>query len=192
MENFKKLLQKLQPVPDPKDYVTDPYNERSMNEEIAGYSKQLSPEDVEKIHFAETSGGKFLKNPDSSASGHYQITDSTRKVAEKQAKDQEIDENTANPLRKDAILMKALVKKYENVLENAKKGPFEPKIENIDLLHKEGVTGGLRALGNPKTDASKAKFEEIKQRLAKKPKKKESNKKEALPAKDLLELLGEQ
>lgn len=188
MENFKKLLQKLQPVPNPEDLVTDPYNERSMNEEIAAYSKQLTPEDIEKIHFAETSGGKFLKNPESSASGNYQIVDSTRKVAEKLAKEQGIDENTANPLRKDAILMKALVKKYENALENAKKGPFEPKIENIDLLHNQGITGGLKALGSPKSPISKAKFEEIKQRLAKK---KESGKKEIQPAQNLLDLLKE-
>ena len=163
MRDFAKLLEKLGKVPEERpEYVTDPYDYRDMNEDIASYSKQLSPEDLEKIHYVESSGGKNLQNPVSSASGHYQLVNSTRKLAEDLAKQQGFDVNEPNPLRKEAILMKALVKKSENVLENAKKGPFEPNVENIYLMHKNGIQGGLDALNDPKNPKSRAKFEEIK------------------------------
>lgn len=187
MAKFDKLLKKLQPVQAPSDLVTDPYDEEAMNRDVSQYTKQLSPEDLEKIHYAETTGGVNLQNPESSASGHYQIINKTRKLAEKLAKEQEIDENTANPLRKDAILMKALAKKYENVLENAKKGPFEPNLENMYLMHKGGIQSGLNTLGDPENPTSEAKFKEVRQLLARKPKSKE---KEQKPAKNLLELLN--
>lgn len=191
MEKFNKLLKKLQPVKEPSEFVTDKYDNESMNEDIASYSKQLSPEDLEKIHYAESTGGKYLKNqkPGSSATGNYQIIDKTRKEAELEAKKQDLDENTDNPLRKDAILMKALVNKYENALKNAKSGPHEPNLENVYLLHKGGVTGGLDALKSPKDPKSIEKFKEVKTLLGRKPKNKE---KEQKPAKNLLELLKDQ
>lgn len=186
MEKFNKLLKKLAKPEERSDYVRDPYDESAMNEEVSQYSEQLSPEDLKKLMFAESSGGKFTSNPESSASGPYQIIDSTRKEAEKHAIDQGLDVNEPNPLRKDAILMKANVKRMEEKLKNAKNGPFEPNIENIDLLHKSGITGGLRALNNPDLPISKAKFREIQQRLAKLPKK---TKESVKPAKNLPELL---
>ena len=188
MAKFDKLLKKLQPVQGPSDLVTDPYSHSDMNEEISQHSKQLTPEELEKIHFAESTGGKYLKNlkPGSSASGNYHIIDSTRAEAEKEAQKQDLDLNTPNPLRKDAILMRALVNKYENALKDAKSGPYEPNIANMYLLHKNGVTGGLNALKDPNSEEAGAKFEEVKRLLAKKPKSKE---KETQPAKNLLELL---
>lgn len=186
MEKFTKLLKKLQNPEEPANYVADPYSEETMNADVASISSQLSPEDIEKIHYAETTGGKFLKNPESSASGHYQLVDSTRELAKKLAKEQNLDANDPNPLRKDANLMKALVQKYEKTLENAEKGPFEPNLENIYLMHRYGVQGGLNALNAPKTPVSKARFEDVKQLLAKKPKKKQ---KDTQPAQNLLELL---
>lgn len=166
MKEFAKLLEKLGKKPEIRDeYVTDPYDYRDMNEEIASYSKQLSPEDLENIHFVESAGGKMLQNPVSSASGHFQLVDSTRKLAEDLAKQQGLDVNEPNPLRKEAILMKALVKKSENVLENAKKGPFEPNLENIYLMHKNGIQGALNSLNDPNSPKSKAKFEEVKRLL---------------------------
>lgn len=189
MNKFDKLLKKLQPVPNPTDYVTDPYDEKAMNADVAGYSNQLQPEDLEKLHYAETTGGKYLQNPESSASGQYQLTDSTRKLAENLAKQQEIDQNTANPLRKDAILMKALVNKYENSLENAKNGPFEPNLDNIYLMHHYGVQGGLNALNAPKSGDSAAKFKEVKKLLSRMPKGTDNS---TAPAKNILDLLGEE
>lgn len=188
MEKFNKLLKKLQPVQNPEDYVTDPYNEETMNSDIASISSKLSPEDLEKIHYAETTGGKYLKNPESSASGHYQLVDSTRKVAEKLAKDEGFDVSEPNPLRKEAILMKALTKKYENTLENAEKGPFEPNLDNIYLMHHFGVQGGLNSLNNPKNPVSKARFDEVKKLLARKPKKEAKTEQ---PAQNVLDLLKE-
>lgn len=191
MDKFNKLLKKLGQVEGPSDYVRDPYNEQSMNEEVSQYSEQLSPEDLKKLMFAESTGGKFLQNPESSASGPYQIIDSTRKEAEKHAIEQGLDVNHPNPLRKDAVLMKANIKRMENKLKEAKKGPFEPTLENLDLLHKNGITGGLRVLNNPQLPESIAKFEEIKRRLEKMPKKQQKQGLDVKPAANLLELLGE-
>lgn len=186
MEKFDKLLKKLQIPGEKPDYVTDPYNESAMNADVASISSQLSPEDLEKIHYAETTGGKYLKNPESSASGHYQMVDSTRQLAENLAKQQNIDTNEPNPMRKDANLMKALVQKYENTLENAQNGPYEPNLENIYLMHKFGVQGGLNALNNPKNAVSKARFKEVQKLLARKPQNTSEN---IVPAQNLLDLL---
>lgn len=188
MEKFNKLLKKLQPIPEKSDYVTDPYDYSAMNEDVSQASKQLSPEDIEKIHFIESTGGIGLQNPQSTAKGNYQIIDSTRKLAENLAKEQDYDENEPNPLRKDANLMKALVKKYENVLENSEKGPYEPNLHNIYLMHKYGPQGALNALNNPEDELSMKRLADIKKQLAKNP---EYKKKQELPAKNLMDLLKE-
>lgn len=194
MDKFLRLLSKMNEIPEVRpEYVSDPYDYKDMNEEIASYSKKLTPEDLENIHFVESSSGKMMKNPESSASGHYQLVDSTRKLAEELAKQQGLDVNQPNPLRKEAILMKALIKKSENVLENAKNGPFEPNLENIYLMHKNGITGGLNALNSPKTPKSKHKFNEVSKLLARKPVNRSPNsEKEDNTKNDLLELLKDQ
>ncbi len=190
MEKFNKLLKKLQPVKEPSDLVRDPYSHDDMNDEVAEYSEKLTPEDIEKIHFAESTGGQNLKNlkPGSTASGNYHFIDNTRKEAQIQAKKQGFDDEIPNPLRKDAILMKALVKRHEKSLKDAKSGPYDANLENLYLLHKNGITGGLEALKDPENPKSIEKFNEVKMLLAKKPKGKE---KEIKPAKNLLELIGE-
>lgn len=186
MAKFEKLLKKLAFLPESDEYVTDKYDERAMNEDISGYSKALSPEDIEKIHYTESTGGKFLKNPTSSASGHYQLVDSTRKIAEDLAKEQGIYDEGASELQKEANLMKSLVKKYENTLENAQNGPYDPNLENIYLMHKNGIQGGLNALNDPNSPKSKEKFKEVNKLLSRKPKK---DIEQTLPAKNLLDLL---
>jgi hypothetical protein len=186
MPYFQDLLKKLQPVAELPNYVMDNYDEKAMNKEVSGNSEQLSPEDIEKMHYAESTGGKYLKNDKSSASGNYQIIDSTREQAEKLAKQQGIDTNIANPLRKDANLMTALIKNSERVLENSENGPYEPNARNIYLMHKNGVQGGLNALNDPNSPISKARFKEV-DRLLKRMPKKEAE--EVQPAKNLLDLL---
>lgn len=188
MANFDQLYKKLQQPTPRSEYVSDGYDEKAMNEDVSAYSSQLSPEDLEKIHYAETTGGKFLKNNESTASGNYQLIDSTREMAEKLLKKQDLPINEINPLKKDAMLMKALVGKYENVLENAKSGPYEANLDNIYLMHKNGIQGGLNSLKSPNDALSKARFEEVKRLMARKPK---SAPKEPTGANNLLELLKE-
>lgn len=215
MVAFDKIMEKLRPKeelvsypsnnsgismkpsiikPEPSNYVEDPYDFDAMNKEVADYTSNLAPEDISKIHYAESTSGKFLKNPikGSTASGNYQFTDSTRELAENEAKKQGLDTSEVNPLRKDAILMKALTKKYENVLENAKNGPFEPTLENIYLLHKNGIQGGLNALNSPENAISKARFKEVNKLLGRMPENTNNNVKpnsETTPE-DLLSILG--
>jgi hypothetical protein len=186
MEDFKKLMRKLGKPADRPDYVRDLYDESAMNADIAGSTSMLSPEDMEKIHYAETTGGKYLDNDQSTASGHYQLIDSTRAEAEKLLKKQDLEPNHVNPLKNEAILMKALTDRYENALKNAKSGPFEPTVENMYLAHKNGITGALKALKDPKSEKSKSKFKEVDKLLARKPKKQQ---KEPTGANNLLELL---
>jgi hypothetical protein len=189
MEKFNKLLKKLGPVQDKPDYVRDLYDESAMNADVSSITDQLSPEDVEKIHYAETTGGKNLKNPDSTASGHYQLIDSTRELAENLLKKQDLAPNHINPLKNEAMLMKALADKYQNVLKGAKSGPYEPNVENMYLMHKNGIQGGLNALKDPENAVSKARFKEVKKLLARKPK---TNKKPVQPAANLMDLLKEE
>jgi len=186
MEDFKKLMKKLGKPEDRSDYVRDLYDENAMNADIASNTSMLSPEDMEKIHYAESTGGIGLKNPDSSASGHYQLIDSTRAEAEKLLKKQDLEPNHVNPLKNEAMLMKVLNDRYENALKNAKSGPFDPTVENMYLLHKNGITGGLKSLKDPKSEKSKKRFQEVDKLLARKPKKQE---KETTGANNLLELL---
>lgn len=188
MDKFNKLLKKLAPVQDKPEYVRDLYDEAAMNADVASITDQLTPEDVEKIHYAETTGGKYLKNPDSTASGHYQLIDSTRKEAERLLEKQDLAANHVNPLKNEAMLMKVLADRYQTALKGAKSGPFEPNVENMYLMHKNGITGGLESLKAPKTAKAKARFEEVKRLLARKPKNAPT---ETQPAADLLELLKE-
>jgi muramidase (phage lysozyme) len=194
MDKFLDLIARISELPKERsEYVTDPYDHRDMNKEVAEYTKKLTPEDIEKIHYAETTGGINLKNPHSSASGQYQLIDSTRKTAEELAKQQGLSQNEANPLRKEAILMKALVNKYENVLENAKNGPFDPNLENIYLMHKNGITGGLNALNAPKTPESVDKFKEVRRLLARKEKNRSPNSvNDKEVSNDILDILKDQ
>lgn len=186
MSDLNRLLKKLGKPVDRTDYVRDLYDEEAMNADVASNTSKLTPEDLEKIHYAETTGGIDLENDESSASGHYQLIDSTRAEAEKLLKKQDLAPNHTNPLKNEAMLMKALTGRYENALKNAKSGPFDPNLENMYLLHKNGITGGLNTLKDPKDDISKARFKEIKMLLARKPKSKE---KEVTGANNLLELL---
>jgi hypothetical protein len=169
MVDFNRILQKLQPVKDPDNYVKDNYGQNDIAKEVSDASIDLTPEGVHKILNSESTGGKNLQNPESSAKGNFQLIDSTRNAAINDLKKQGITQFPANPDRLDALLMKNQVDKYENALLNSASGPKEPSLENIDLMHKYGIQGGLDALNNPNTPESKAKFKDIKTRLNKQP-----------------------
>lgn len=186
MANFSKLLAKLQPYKGPEEYVTDKYGPEDMAEEISSASTMLSPEDVAKIHNAESTYGQNTQNKLSSAKGNFQFIDSTRNDMINKLKKQGIDELPANPDRKDALLMKTAVKDMENKLLNSQTGPKDPSLENIYLMHKYGVQGALNALNNPKSEESRAKFKSV---MANLNKKHPNGEKQEVSAKDLLDLL---
>lgn len=188
MENFKRLLAKLQPNKGPSEYVTDKYSPEDMYQEVSDATEQLTPEDVAKIHNAESTMGQNQQNPLSSAKGNFHFIDSTRNQTLQDLKDQGIDELPVNPLRKDALLMKSLINRDENSLINSSTGPKDPDLKNLYLMHKYGTTGALRALNDPESEDSRAKFKSVMANLEKSQPKK---KKQALGAKDLLDLLKE-
>jgi hypothetical protein len=186
MSDFKRILSKLQPVPEQKDYISDNYGQKELAQEVADQSMQLSPEDVHKILNAESSGGQNLQNPTSSAKGNFQILDKTREAAINDLKKQGISDIPANPLRQDALLMGNLVDKSENALLNSENGPKDPNLENLYLMHHYGIQGGLNALNNPNKPINKARFRNVRSLLSKQPL---TTIDDGEPAKNLLELL---
>lgn len=186
MAYFNRTLQKLQPYKGPDEYVTDKYSPEDMNKEVSDASLMLTPEDVAKIHNAESTIGQNQQNEASSAAGNYQVIDSTRAEALKALKEQGIDELPANPNRRDALLMKTLINKNENSLLNSSTGAKDPTLANLYLTHKYGIQGGLNALNDPSSEEAKAKFKSVMANLNKSPPKKQ-NKTDG--AKDLLDLL---
>lgn len=186
--NFKRLMQKLQPYKGPSEYVSDPYDQNALAEEVSDSSLQLSPEDVHKILNAESTGGQNLQNPDSSAKGNFQIIDKTRNEAIEELKKQGNTDFPANPLRLDAMLMKHLVGKSENALLNSQNGPKDPNLENMYLAHHFGNQGALDTLNHPEKPSSKYRLRKTGAQLAKKPL---TTKDDGQPAKNLLDLLKE-
>jgi len=167
--NFKRLMQKLQPVEGPENLVLDPYGQKDIAEEVSSASSKLSPEDVAKILNAESSGGQNLRNPASSAKGNFQFIDSTRKQELERLKNDENVEIPANPDRRDAMLMKSSISDIENALQNSKTGPKEPNLENIYTAHHYGKQGALNMLNDPNSPLSRARRKHIQAQLAKKP-----------------------
>lgn len=188
-----KFLEKLkmkESVEAPNNYVEDPYSTEDMVQEVSERSGALSPEDVRKIHFIESSEGKMLQNPGSSAKGNFQIIDSTRKEIKKELANKGVTEIPVNPLRKDALLAGELMNKYKNKLENA---GIEPNLENMYLMHNRGVSGALNAIKNPKTDKNKQVWSKVRALLKRNPPAREPDMvAEQVPSNDLLELLREE
>lgn len=188
MVDFKKTLAKLQPYTGPKELVTDPYGQNDIANDVADSSLALNPEEIHKILNAESSGGQNLQNPESSAKGNFQFIDSTRKAMLDDLKNKQNVEIPVNPNRQDALLMKNQIDKSENALLNSKTGPKDPTLDNIYLMHKYGIQGGLNALNDPNDELSKARFRTVKALMAKKPLPTQND---TLPAKNLLDLLKE-
>lgn len=187
-KKIPKFLKRLMPVPERPEYVTDPYSIKDMVKEVSEGSQQLSPEDVQKIMQIESTGGKFLKNPKSSASGHFQLIDSTRNQALNDIKSKENGEIPANPLRQEALLMKNLINKNENALLNSQTGPKEPNLENLYLAHHFGTQGALDTLNNPQLKKSQIRSKTVRNLLKKN---QLTTIDDGEPSKDLLELLKE-
>lgn len=183
-KKFTKLLEKLK-MPEKSEYVSDNYDTSDMIKEVSSNSSQLSPEDIRKIHFLESSEGKMMKNPTSTAKGHFQILDKTRQEIKDRLDESEIP---VHPERKDALLMSENIKDIERVLENSKNGPYEPSLENVYAGHHYGKQGVLNILNDPKKPLNKARLVNIRKLLNKKVPNKEETVK---PAKNLLDLLEE-
>lgn len=179
-------MAKLQPYQGPKNLIMDNYGPEDMNKEVSDASLMLSPEDVAKMHNAESTIGQNQQNAVTSAAGNYQVINSTRAEVLKALKEQGIDELPANPDRRDALLMKTLINKNENSLLNSSTGAKDPTLANLYLTHKYGIQGGLNALNDPSSEEAKAKFKSVMANLNKSPPKKQ-NKTDG--AKDLLDLL---
>jgi hypothetical protein len=189
MGKFKKLLDKLRPNTR-EEYVSDPYDEQDMVEEVAKASKQLNTDDINRIFDAEsTKGSQLVNKQGSSAKGNFQFTDGTRKHVLDKLKKQENVEIPVNPLRKDALLMKTYLKENENVLSNSKNGPLEPDLENLYMAHHYGAQGALNMINDPESELSKARFKHMTHQLTKPQVK---VKKTTKPAKDVLDLLKEE
>lgn len=182
-KKFTKLLEKLR-LEEPSDYVKDNYSSDDMIEEIASKSEQLTPEDVRKIHFLESTEGERLSNPESSAKGNFHILDGTRSDLLKKIK----EEIPVHPERQDALLMSENIKDIEKVLKNSSKGPFKPNLENIYAGHHYGKQGMLNMFSDPENPLNQERLSNIRNLLSKKLPKKE---KVVKPAKDLLDLLEE-
>ena len=187
MEKWQRLLSKLQPVKGPDNYVADNYGQNDIANEVSDKSLLLSPEDVHKILNAESTGGQNLQNPDSSAKGNFQILDKTRQEALNDLKNNQNVHIPANPDRQDALLMGNLIGKSENALLNSQKGPINPNLDNLYLMHHYGIQGGLNALNDPNSPQSKARFNAVRALLNKKPLTTIDN--EGQPAKNLLDLI---
>lgn len=182
------FLKRLQLSPQPDNYVRDNYDIHDMNTDVSNFSEALSPEDIEKIHYAESTGGKYLKNQKkgSTASGHYQVTNDTKELAKRKALENNLKLDDNNPYRNNANEMKALVSKYQDVLFNSENGPYEPTLKNIYALHHYGPQGGLDMLNNPESPIAIQRFKNIENLLNRKP---INDPKLEHPAKNLLDLL---
>lgn len=189
MSNFKKLLAKLQPNIR-EEYVSDPYDEQDMVNEVADSSENLSSDDVNRIFDAEsTKGSQLMNKQGSSAKGNFQFIDSTREQLLNKLKNKENTEIPVNPLRKDALLMKTYLNDNENALLNSENGPIDPNLENLYMAHHYGTQGALNAINDPNKPRSKARFKHTKAQLNKPQTK---TQKDTKPARDLLDLLKEE
>lgn len=187
-KNKLRILEKLKLQENPQNYVEDPYSSEDMVNEIAEKAG-LTPDEIRKVHFIESSEGKMLQNPDSSARGNFQIIDSTRKEIKKQLADRGITDIPVNPLRKDALLTGELFKKYREKLQNR---GLEPNLENMYLMHNRGVTGALDALKDPNSSKNKEVLKKVRALLQKNAPSRQPNAiSEELPAQNLMDLLGE-
>lgn len=180
---FNKLLEKLKPLENKDDYVSDPYNINDMVNEVSDSSLTMNPEEVHKILNAESTGGQNLKNPNSSAEGNFQFLKGTKQDTLNKLQD-EGEEVSTNPLRQDAQLMKNLVGRGEEALLNKN---IDPDMEKLYMLHHYGIQGGLHAIKNPNEELSKARFRNIRAQLAKKPL--DNSQSQSVPAQNLLDLI---
>lgn len=141
---FAKILEKLgQPR---ADYVTDPYDQQSMYEDIAKSSEVMTPEDVAGLAGIESGHGKYTKPfAGGSASGSFQLMPNTIKYLRDRLSNQGSTKES-NPLREQARLMSALVPQHEAELKKTLGSDVEPEPLDIFIKHNLGAGMGKKLL----------------------------------------------
>jgi hypothetical protein len=147
MEKFSKFLEKLQNKR--SDYVTDPYDQQSMYEDIASNVESLSPEAVAGIAGVESEFGKYQKPLlGGSAKGTFQLMPNTIKYLnarlEKKGSEPEV-----NPLREEARLTSELMKQHESELKKTLGDEKELTPADFFVKHNLGQGMGRKLLRAP-------------------------------------------
>jgi hypothetical protein len=173
----------------PSEYVTDPYDQQSMYEDIAKSSESLEPKDIAAIAGVESQFGKYTKPlAGGSARGEFQIMPNTLKYLSERADSKGIPRE-ANPLREQARVMAELIPQHEEELKKTLGPDADISASDIYVKHALGQGMGKKLLkaspdtlaeeilpekviaGNPSIYEGKSKSEimkEIQKRLNKK------------------------
>lgn len=144
MDNkFAKTLKKLQ---EQRDYVTDPYDQQSMYEEVAE-NVSLTPQEVAGIGGLESEHGKYNEAfNEGSARGTFQLMPNTMKYLKERLKVQGSEEEV-NPLREEARLAAEMMK--QNETEAKKTLGKDPTVSEIFIKHNLGAGMGKQFLKAP-------------------------------------------
>lgn len=149
-KQLEEMLSKLTKTRE--EYVTDPYDQQSMYEDIASSSENLSPEDIAGIAGVESEFGKYDKPmAGGRARGTFQMMPNTLKYLSERS---ELPRE-ANPLREEARLMKELIPQHEMELEKTLGPDVEISSADIYVKHNLGQGKGkklLKAKGRTPTD----------------------------------------
>ena len=126
-----------------EEYVTDPYDQQSMYEDIAASSDNLEPEDIAAIAGVESNFGKNTKNmAGSRASGTFQMMPQTLKYLSERSP----EAHEANPLREEARLMKELIPQHEKELSITLGPDADISATEVFVKHNLGNGAGKKLL----------------------------------------------
>lgn len=135
-----KFLKKLK---GPEEYVTDPYDQQSMYEEIAAASNSLTPQQVAGLAGVESEFGKYDKPMvGGRARGTFQLMPNTIKYLRERLD----GEQESNPLREEARLMAELIPQHEKELEGTLGKDVEITPADIFVKHNLGAGMGKKLL----------------------------------------------
>ena len=141
-QKFAKTLQKLM---GPENYVSDPYDQQSMYEDVAAESS-LTPEEIAGIAGVESEFGKYdqpLKG--GSARGTFQLMPNTIKYLQERLSAQG-SEREPNPLREEARLTGELMKQHEKELGKTLGKDSEISPADVYVKHNLGAGMGKKLL----------------------------------------------
>lgn len=128
------------------EYVTDPYDQQSMYEDVAKNSI-LTPEEVAGIGGLESEHGKYDKPLEGGrARGTFQLMPSTKKYLKTGLKEQG-SEPEVNPLREEARLAAEMMK--QNEAEARKTLGKDPTAVDIFIKHNLGQGMGKKLMRAP-------------------------------------------
>lgn len=138
----KKLSKTLKKLMGPSEYVSDPYDQQSMYEEIAT-STELTPEEIAGIAGVESQFGKYNEPlMGGSARGTFQLMPNTMKYLSERSE----APREANPLREEARLMKELMPQHEKGLQKSLGVEVDITPEQVYVKHNLGQGMGKKLL----------------------------------------------